>query len=197
VQFLLDFIPILVFFIVYKAKGIYAATAVGMGLSLLPVIWKRVQLKRFEPMSLGIFIAIAVLGSATLFFQNSLFIKWKPTVIYWAMGLAFFITPWMYRETLVQKMFHPIVKLKPSHWFRLNCTWVVFLTTMGGLNLYVAYNHNTNTWVNFKLFGTLGLTLLFLMMQGFLMAKYNMATTGTAIDEHISPSTESTKPPTH
>lgn len=176
-HFLLDFIPILAFFIAYKCYGIYIATTVAIALSLLQVIWKRVRLKRFDAMSLYTFFALATLGGATLFFQNSLFLKWKPTVVYWAMGLAFLITPWVHSETLVQKMFRQAVQLLPAHWSLLNRVWVIFFVLMGVLNLYVAYNYDTDTWVNFKLFGTLGMTLLFLIAQGFFMARHGIAHT--------------------
>jgi intracellular septation protein len=154
------------------------ATTVAIAISLLQVLWKRIRLKRFEPISVCTFLAIAVLGGATLFFQNSLFLKWKPTVVYWVMGLAFLITPWMQHETLVQKMFRQAIQLLPTQWSLLNRIWVVFFLFMGIINLYVAYNYNTDTWVNFKLFGTLGMTLLFLVGQGLFMAKYGTAHTG-------------------
>lgn len=187
-HFLLDFLPIAVFFVAYKWYGIYTATSVAIFLSLVQVLWKRFRLKRFEPVSLGTFLAIAVLGGATLFFQNSLFLKWKPTVVYWAMGLAFLITPWMHHETLVQKMFRQAIALLPAQWSLLNRIWVVFFLLMGMLNLYVAYNYNTDTWVNFKLFGTLGITLLFLVGQGLFMAKYGTAHTGESAHASINPS---------
>lgn len=187
-HFLVDFIPILVFFIAYKWYGIYMATSIAIALSLLQVLWKRIRLGRFEPVSLCTFLAIAVLGGATLFFQNSLFLKWKPTVVYWAMGLAFLITPWIHHETLVQKMFRQTVQLLPTHWTTLNRAWVIFFLLMGAINLYVAYNYNTDTWVNFKLFGTLGMTLLFLVGQGLLMAKYGTAHTGESAHASLNPS---------
>ncbi len=175
-HFVVDFIPILVFFIAYKWSGIYVATSVAIGISLLQVLWKRIRLKRFEPLSLGTFFSIAVLGGATLFFQNSLFLKWKPTVVYWATGLAFLITPWIHHETLVQKMFRQAVQLIPAQWTVLNRSWVIFFVLMGAINLYVAYTYSTDTWVTFKLFGTLGMTLLFLVGQGLFMAKHGKHT---------------------
>jgi intracellular septation protein len=188
VQFLIDYIPILVFFVAYKCYGIYTATTIAIAISFLQVIWKRVQLKRFEPVSGCTFLALAVLGGATLFFQNSLFLKWKPTVVYWVMGLAFLITPWMHHETLVQKMFRQVIQLLPTQWSLLNYIWVAFFLFMGILNLYVAYNCNTDTWVNFKLFGTLGITLLFLVGQGLFMAKYGTAQTGESKHAPLNPS---------
>jgi intracellular septation protein len=172
VHFLIDFIPIAAFFIAYKWCGLYTATAVAIGLSFIQVIWKRFRLKRFEPMSVFTCLSLAILGGATLFFQNSVFLKWKPTVIYWAMGIAFFITPFFHHETLVQKMFRQAIQLNKTQWTTLNITWIVFFLLMGITNLYVAYQYNTDTWVNFKLFGTFGITLLFLILQGLLMAKY-------------------------
>jgi intracellular septation protein len=170
-HFLTDFIPIGIFFLAYKFYGIYVATAVAIVLSFLQVIFKRLRLKRFEPISLYTFLALSVLGGATLIFQNSIFLKWKPTVIYWAMGLAFAIIPWVHPETLVQKMFRQTVQLLPPQWSLLNRLWIIFFLLMGAANLYVAYTYSTDIWVNFKLFGTLGLTLVFLIAQGLFMAK--------------------------
>ncbi|HSW71246.1 MAG TPA: inner membrane-spanning protein YciB, partial [Gammaproteobacteria bacterium] len=141
-HFFIDFIPIAIFFIAYKCYGIYMATSVAIAASLVQVVIKRIRFKRFEPVSLCTFLAIAVLGGATLFFQNSLFLKWKPTVVYWVMGLAFLITPWMHHETLVQKMFRQAIQLLPAQWSLLNRLWVVFFIVMGIINLYVAYNYN-------------------------------------------------------
>lgn len=171
-HFLLDFIPIIAFFVAYKLQGIYTATALAMGLSFLHLAWSRYKTGRFESTPLYTFLTIAVLGSATLFFQNSVFIKWKPTLVYWIMGLVFLITPWLKKDTLVQKMFKNAVTLPAARWQTLNLVWVVFFVLMGNLNLYVAYSYDTDTWVNFKLFGTLLITLLFIVAQSIFMAKY-------------------------
>ena len=191
-QFLIDFIPIVVFFIAYKWQGIYTATLMAIVLSFLQVCWKRFRLKRFEPVSLCTFLALAVLGGATLFFQNSLFIKWKPTVIYWIMSVAFLITPFVHHETLVQKMFRQAVQLYPKQWAVLNHSWVIFFVLMGITNLYVAYHYSTDVWVNFKLFGTFGITLLFLIGQGLFMAKYGISQPGKTA--HASPQRPNPKP---
>jgi len=180
VQFLLDFIPIIAFFVAYKAYGIYIATTVAIALSFIHVCWKRISLKRFESTSLYTFLVIAVLGGSTLFFKNALFLKWKPTIVYWGMGLAFIVIPLIRHETLVQKMFQHLIQLPSNRWSVLNRCWVIFFMAMGVLNLYVAYNYNTDIWVNFKLFGSLGMTFLFLIGQGIFMAKYGTVLTGDA-----------------
>lgn len=171
-KLLFDFFPILVFFIVFKFNGIFAATAVAMIASLVQVIWYRVQHQRFEKMHLISLAMILILGGATLFFHNDWFIKWKPTGIYWLFAVILGGSAVIGKKTLIQKMMEGNIKLPMPIWYRLNGAWTVFFIVMGGLNLYVAYFYNTNVWVNFKLFGGAGLTLLFVFFQALYLSKH-------------------------
>ena len=175
-KLLFDFFPILIFFLLFKLGGIYIATAAFIVTASIQIVYYWFVHRRIEKLPLLSFILGVVLGSATLFFHNELFIKWKPTVIYWVLGIVFAGSQWIGKTTLLQTMVGTKIELPKTIWFRLNLSWAVFFSLMGALNLYVAYHFNTNTWVDFKLFGMLGLTLLFVIFQGFCLSKHIKAT---------------------
>jgi intracellular septation protein len=171
-KLLFDFFPIVLFFLVFKFYGIYTATAVAMVASLSQVLLYRLKFQRYDNMHLISLAIIMVLGSATLFFHNPWFIKWKPTGIYWFTALAFLASSFIGKKPLIQRMMDANVTLKTKIWHRLNTAWFAFFTFMGALNLYVAYYYNTDTWVNFKLFGGVGFTLLFVLIQALYLTKH-------------------------
>lgn len=171
-KLLFDFFPIVLFFIVFKLYGIYTATAVAMIASLTQVALYRLKFQHYEKMHLISLAIIIVLGSATLFFHNPWFIKWKPTGIYWLSALVFFTSGFIGSKPLIQKMMETNVTLTTQIWRRLNMAWALFFVVMGALNLYVAYYYDTDAWVNFKLFGGVGFTLLFVLIQAFYLTKH-------------------------
>ena len=172
--FLLDFIPIIVFFLAYKLKGITLATILLMFMSFLQVLWGRYQNGRFQNKSLYTFLLIAVFGGASLAFQDIRFLQWKPTILYWLFALALLLAPQFPRfkqETLLESLMKKAITLTKPDWQILNRIWVCFFLIMGSLNLGVMYACNLDAWVNFKLFGTLGLSLAFLLIQGLWLSK--------------------------
>ena len=171
-KLLFDFFPILLFFIAFKMFNIYVATSVAIVASILQVGYFRLKFHRFETMHLVSMIVILVLGGATLLLHDIMFIKWKPTVIYWLFALLFLVTQFIGERTLLQRIMDNKISLPQTVWNRLNTSWTIFFTVMGFVNLYIVYHYSTNAWVNFKLFGTLGLTIGFVIMQSFYMAKY-------------------------
>ena len=171
-KFLFDFFPIVLFFIAFKMGDIYIATITVIVASAAQVLWSRYKTGRFEKLPLITLGTIVVLGGATLFFKNELFIKWKPTALYWVLALALVISQFIGNKPLMQRLLEQNVVLPTKIWHQLNLSWALFFAAMGIANLYVVYHFNTDTWVNFKLFGTLGLTLVFIVLQGFYMAKY-------------------------
>lgn len=171
-KLLFDFFPIVLFFIVYKFFGIYTATAVAMVASLTQVAFYRLKFQHYEKMHLFSLAIIMVLGGATLFFQNPWFIKWKPTGIYWLSALVFYGSGYIGSKPLIQKMMEANINLTTKIWYRLNLAWTLFFIVMGALNLYVAYHYDTDVWVNFKLFGGVGFTLLFVLIQAFYLTKH-------------------------
>jgi intracellular septation protein len=171
-KLLFDFFPILLFFIAFKFFGIYSATAIAMVASLTQVTIYRLKFQRFENMHLISLAIIIVLGGATLFFHNPWFIKWKPTGIYWLSAMVFLGSSYIGSKPLIQKMMEANVTLSKKIWYRLNNAWALFFVVMGALNLYVAYTYDTNSWVNFKLFGGVGFTILFVLLQAFYLTKH-------------------------
>lgn len=167
-----DFFPILIFFIGYKFFGIFVATAIAILCSFLQLAFYWLKFHRIDTMILISSITIAVLGGFTLMFHNVMFIKWKPTILYFIFALAFFISGLVSKKSLLERMLHQTLQLPAAIWQRLNYIWIAFFILLAGLNLYVAYHFSTNTWVDFKLFGIIGLTLLFLLGQGLYIARF-------------------------
>ena len=173
-QTLFDFFPILLFFICYKFFGIYVATGTAMVASLAQVIIFRIRFQKYETMQLISMAMILVLGGLTLIFHNPWFIKWKPTVIYWLSAIVILFTATFNSKSLIQKLMENNIQLPPKIWKRLNYSWVVFFTLMGSLNIYIAYHFDTDTWVNFKLFGGSGCLIIFILGQAFFLTRYQM-----------------------
>ena len=171
-KILFDLLPILLFFIAFKVSGIYVATGVAIIATAALIGWTWLKTRKVDPMqwvSLGL---IVVFGGATIWLQDETFIKWKPTILYWLFAIVFLVSNQFMNKNLVRSMMGHQVDLPPAMWLRLNTLWIGFFAIMGGLNLAVAYNFDTDTWVSFKLFGGMGLMLLFVLAQGLYMAKH-------------------------
>ena len=171
-KFLFDVFPVVLFFVAFKLFGIYAATAAAIVATVVQVSWLKLRGRRVDIMlwaSLGI---IVVFGGATLLLQDETFIKWKPTVLYWLFGAVLAGGVLGFRKNLIRALLGEQMRLPDEVWSRLNWSWVAFFAFMGAANLYVAYNYSTDQWVNFKLFGGIGLMLAFVVAQSLLLAKY-------------------------
>lgn len=171
-KFLFDMFPVILFFVAFKLYGIYEATAVAIVASIGQIAWVWFKHRKVEPMlwvSLGV---IVVFGGATLLLQNETFIKWKPTVLYWLFAVALCVAAYFFRKNLIRTMMEKTVTLPEPVWTKLLWSWIGFFATMGVLNLYVAYNYSTDTWVNFKLFGGMGLMLVFVFGQALMLSKH-------------------------
>ncbi len=171
-KLLFDFFPIVLFFIAYKLYDIYVATAVVIVASLLQVAVHWLQYRRFESMHLLTLALVIVMGGATLFLQNELFIQWKPSVINWLFAAVFIGSQFLFgKKTIMQRMLGKSIKLSSASWGQLNLAWAAFFIVSGLVNIYVVYNFDMDAWVNFKLFGMLGMTLIFIIAQGIWLAK--------------------------
>jgi intracellular septation protein len=169
-QLFIDYLPILAFFGAYFYEDIYFATAVLM--FVMPVVlgaqWLLTrELNKIYAASTALVI---VLGGATLALHDPLFLFWKPTVLNWAIALVFLGSQFIGKKPIVQRMMESAAELTASQWRRLNQIWVAFFIIVGALNLYVAYSFSEATWVKFKLFGMLGLTLVFVIIQTIWLA---------------------------
>ena len=171
-KLLFDYFPILCFFIAFKLYGIYIATAVTMGVSALQVGGYWLKYRRFDKLHVITLFMILFLGGTTLLLHDAIFIKLKPSVIYWIFSLALLISQRFSEKNLIERMLSDKMTAAPAVWKKMNSSWCAFFFIMGFINLYVVYNFNTNTWVNFKLFGTLGLTLLFAIAQALYLNKH-------------------------
>jgi len=171
-KMLADLFPVILFFVAYQLYDIYVATVVAIAAAIAQVAYnwlRRGQVETMHWVTLGLLV---VFGGLTLALQDPTFIKWKPTVVNWLFALAFLGSQLFMQRGLLQRMMDHAVTLPDSAWQRLNAAWVGFFLAMGVINLFVAYNFSENVWVNFKLFGFLGLTLLFMLAQGFYLSRF-------------------------
>ena len=200
-KILFDFLPIMLFFGMFKyAEGhkewaaatatewlgfmvaggvvgqaeapVLLATVVVILATFSQIAWLRLKGRKVDTMlwvSLGL---VTVLGGATIYFHSESFIKWKPTVLYWVMGAALLIGQLVFRKNGIKSLMGAQMTLPEATWRVVNFSWVGFFTVMGVLNLWVAFNFDTATWVNFKLFGGLGLMLVFVLAQAVYLNKH-------------------------
>ena len=171
-KLLFDLFPVLLFFIAFKLSDIYVATAVAIGASIVQIGWLKLRQKPIEPMQWASLIIIVVFGGMTLFLRDETFIKWKPTVLYGAFAVALGVARWMLGRNLIKAMMGSQIALPAEVWERINLAWMGFFVVMGVLNIYIAYNFSTDFWVNFKTFGTLGLTIVFVLLQALYMGRH-------------------------
>lgn len=171
-KFLFDFFPILLFFAAYKYADIYVATGVAIAASISQVGYSWFKHRRVETMQWITLVLIVVFGGATLYLKDEMFIKWKPTVLNWMFALAFLGSQFIGKKNLAERMLAANISLPHHLWKRVNWSWATFFVLLGGANLYVVYNFDTDTWVNFKLFGMMGLTILFVLLQAVFLSRY-------------------------
>lgn len=170
-KFLFDLFPIILFFAAFKFFDLYVATGVAIVATIGQIAWLKLRGREVEMMqwlSLGI---IVVFGGLTLALHDEAFIKWKPTILYWAFGAALLIGR-LLGKNLIRRFMGAQLQLPAPVWERLATLWTVFFLFMGALNLYVAFQWSTDVWVNFKLFGTMGLTLVFVLAQGVYLSRH-------------------------
>lgn len=185
-KLLFDFLPIVLFFIAYKfggglyhwdgqdydIKGIYVATAVMIVATLIQSSYTYLRHGKVEKSHLITLVLVVLLGGATLWLQDPNFIMWKPTVVNWLFAAGFLGTQLFTHKTLLERMMSDHLQLPQFVWIRLNWAWILFFVLSGVANLYVAYQFSEETWVNFKLFGLLGLTILFIIGQSLYLSRY-------------------------
>ncbi len=172
-KLLLDFLPIIIFFVVYKATNdIIIATAVLIPATLLQMLYTWIKTHTIEKMQLVTLVLVVLLGGATVLFEDKTFIQWKPTVVNWLFAAAFLLSQFIGQKTIVERLMGSSISLPVFAWKNLNIAWVVFFAVMGIVNLYVAKTFSEEIWVNFKLFGMLGMTLVFVLAQGIYLSRH-------------------------
>lgn len=150
---------------------VICATAVAIVASVAQILWMALRGKKIEPMLWISLAVILVFGSLTIWLHNEMFIKWKPTILYWLFASVLLVgrlSGKNFIETLLGKQ----LKLPKEAWTTMLYAWIIFFSVIGCINLFVAYTFSTDTWVNFKLFGLMGLTLIFTLGIGVYATKY-------------------------
>jgi intracellular septation protein len=160
-KLLLDFFPLILFFAALKLADIYVATGVAIVATVVQIAWMRLARHKIQPMQWVSLAVIVLFGGATIVLHNETFIKWKPTVLYWLMGGALAMGQLVLRKNLLKKLLGSELELPDDAWRVANWAWIVFFAGMGALNLWVAFNFDTQTWATFKVFGAFGLSILF------------------------------------
>ncbi len=172
-KFFYDFFPLIAFFGSYQyTKDMIFATGILIVATIFQVGYLWIKNHKIEKMHLITLVFVVTLGGATILLQDDSFIKWKPTVVNWILALVFLGSEFIGEKSLIRRMLEANIELPILVWRNINIGWVLFFSGAGALNLYVAFNYPQETWVNFKVFGLLGLTIIFVLIQGVYMAKY-------------------------
>ena len=171
-KFLFDLFPVILFFIVFKTAGIFAATAVAIVGTLAQIAWVKFRHGKIDGMLIASGVIVVVFGGATLLLHDETFIKWKPTVLYWLFGLSLLSAEWFWKKNLIRSVMGQQIEMPDAIWRKLNLAWAIFFVLLGFANLYVAFHYSTEAWVNFKLFGTTGLMVGFVILQSLVLSKH-------------------------
>ena len=171
-KFLFDLFPIIFFFIAYKIAGVYVATLVAMLTVAFQVAYSWFRHRKVDPMLWTGLALILVFGGATLLLHDEIFIKLKPTILYWLLAISLLVSTLFFKKNLVKSAMSQHISITNEKWNILNAAWSIFFVILGIANLYIAYSYPTEVWVNFKLFGSTGLTLIFVIAQSIWVAQY-------------------------
>jgi len=195
-KILFDLFPIILFFLAFKLAGsnpeqtaalaaavnypadpkqlpILMATAVAIIATIVQIAWTWLRHGKVDPMLWISLVLVVVFGGATLILHDPLIIKWKPSVLYWLFAVVLAGSQVFFKKNLIRTMMQQAqLEIPETLWAKLNLSWVIFFTVLGGVNLYVAYHFSEAVWVDFKLFGVIGMMLVFMLLQGLVLAKY-------------------------
>lgn len=200
-KFLFDLFPVIVFFVVFKlgeanvavtqsivlqylgfliidgkvpdtVAPVLLASAISMLATVAQIIYLLVRRQKVDGMLWMSFAIITIFGGATIYFHSETFIKWKPTVLYWCFAAGLLFSQLVFKRNMIRTMLEKQMTLPDPVWTRIGISWALFFAAMGLINLYVAFNFSTSTWVNFKLFGGTGLMFVFVIGQSMYLSKY-------------------------
>jgi intracellular septation protein len=171
-KFLFDLFPVILFFIAFKFFGIFTATSVAILATLGQIIYSKLRHGKVEKMLLVSGAIIGLLGGITLILHDKSYIMWKPTVLYWVMAAVLLLSNLFFKKNYIQQIMGKMIDAPTAIWTRLNYAWIIFLILLGFLNLYVAFNFDENTWVNFKLFGVTLIMFAFIIGQSVALKNY-------------------------
>ena len=172
-QFLLEYAPIILFFVAYKLKDIYFATGVAIAASVIAIAWAWFGAKRVSTMQWLSLAIIVIFGGATLLLHDETFIKWKPSALYGAFAVALLFGKLVLNKNWIHVVFKQAhIQAPDALWNKLTWAWIAFFVFMAALNGYVATNFSLDAWVNFKVWWAMGLFLAFTIGNVALLAKY-------------------------
>jgi intracellular septation protein len=155
-----------------KQAPILLATVVVIVATVAQIAWVHFRHGKVDKMLWISLVLVVVFGGLTLAFQDETFIKWKPTILYWVFSATLAFAALVLKKNPIKAMLGEQMTLPEPVWGRVNLSWIGFFAFMGALNLFVAYNFSTDAWVNFKLFGGMGLLFAFVLAQGVMLSKY-------------------------
>ncbi len=197
-KFIIEFLPIILFFAAYKlysllpasivesinglmpfsltpgneSDSIYFATLVAIIISGITVLIYYIKHRNFNKNQTITFVLFLIFGGATLFLRDPTFSKCKPTVINLVFALIFLGSIFIGDKPLAQRFLGNAIDAPRSIWNKLNTAWIIFFVFVAAINLYIAYNFSEEIWVNFKLFGMMGLTIAFIIIQMIILSRY-------------------------
>ncbi len=171
-KLLIDFFPLLLFFVVYKLHGIYAATIAAIIGSLAQIAFLKLSKQSIEAIHWLSLIIVLVFGGLTIYLQDESFIKWKPTILYWAFAAILLVGRLLFKRNLLKSLLGSQLQLPDHAWTALGWMWIGFFSFMGVLNWYIAHHFSTPVWVNFKVWWSTGLLLIFSVVQAVYMSRY-------------------------
>ena len=171
-----EIFPVFLFFIAFKIYGIYVATTVGIVTTFLQVVLTRLWTHKWDRKQLVTLAVFVIFGGMTLYFHNPIFVKWKPTIVFWIFALAIVGSHLFTRKPLIQRLMENMLQDKGSVpilvWKKLNALWAGFFLLLGGINLYVAYHLSNDAWVNFKFYGITAALFVFSIVQAVYLMRY-------------------------
>jgi len=176
-KLLFDFFPVLLFFIVFKfspveAEAMKNATAVLIVATIIQVTAYWLKNRKVNKMHILTLALVLIFGGATIYFDNTLFLIWKVSVAQWLFASVFLGSQYIGEKSIIKRMMGQAMSLPENIWVQLNFAWVIFFIFLGFINLYVGFSFDTDTWVNFKLFGVFGLMFTFILVQTLYLSKY-------------------------
>lgn len=175
-QLFYEIFPVFLFFIAFKFYDIYVATVVGIVTTLLQVMLTRLRTGAWDNKQLVTLTVFVIFGGLTLYFHNPIFVKWKPTIVFWIFALAIVLSHFISSKPLMERMLEGVLDNKGSIpkrvWTTINVVWALFFTLLGGINLYIAYYLSNEAWVNFKFYGVSLALIIFSVIQAFYLVRY-------------------------
>jgi intracellular septation protein len=171
-KLLFDFFPLALFFAAWSLYDIFVATATAIVATVMQVAWSWLKHRRVDNMLWMTLAIMVVFGGATLISRDPLFIKLKPTVLYWLFAAALAGAQLFFGKNLIRALMEKQMSLPDPVWIKVNASWIGFFAAMGLLNLYVAYTYSEAVWVKFKVFGGIGIMLVFVVVQALVLARH-------------------------